>query len=432
MTAGVMNLRVPIRRAEESHDAVVLAIDESGSATWHFARDTSGPAAAGAIEATAGSRVLEFEIPYRAWGAELGPRPEFAGLPGAIGRKLLKVLFFKAADVAVGQVGKWLVSKWEEKNRPTRLRWFTPDNYRTAGAGTIKNPQELSALQGRPGKAVLLFLHGAFSTSHGGFGGLPPTTMSALHDAYEHRVLAFDHATLASGPVDNLDRLLTILPPNPGLTFDVISHSRGGLVARGLAGEFATPPPGVTVRRAVMVAAPNHGTPLADIDHIGGLLDRMTTALMLIPPLEPMSLVTETLETVISAVKFVGHGVASRLSGLMAMNPTGEFIRQLNRSPAPPSTYFAMAADYEPHQAGLVGLIRAHLDDATVDWVFGQAPNDLVVPELGVSEGPAPDDPVFPIPAVNLERFGTDTGIWHCSYFGAKATSDRLVQWLLG
>jgi len=418
--AGAFHFEIP--KPPPSRRAVVLAVDEAGTATWHFPRFRPSPASSGAAKA-----VLEFEIPYRKvtkWpSAEASPQE----MPGSLGRKLLKVVFYKAADVWVGRIGDYLVSRWEEKNRPTRLRWFTPDNYTIAGAGTISNPAELTALRD---KRSLLFLHGTFSTSHGGFAELPAKTIAHLHKQYEGRMLAFDHATMASDPEVNVRRFIAMLPARSKMTFDVIAHSRGGLAARGLAGEFEHVPSGISVRRAVLVGTPNHGTALADVDHLSALMERMTTALSLIPPQGTVGVISETLQTVIAGVKFIGSSVAERLYGLVAMSPTSSFLNDLNNGPRPSADYFGIASDFEPQAPGLLALVRGRIADTAADYVFGRAPNDLVVPQKGVSEGPPPDDPVFPLPASHRQTFGSDSGIWHCSYFGAPATSTRLLKWL--
>lgn len=179
-----------------------------------------------------------------------------------------------------------------------------------------------------------------------------------------------------------------------------------------------------------MVAAPNHGTALADINHISSLLERMTTALSLIPPVGPVGVITETFSAVILAVKFVGASVVSRLQGLTSMDPNGDFLKMLNAGARPAADYFGVAANYEPADAGLLALIRGQIVDSTMDFVFGQAANDLVVPELGVSQGPAPDDPAFPLPGDRLKTFGPVDDIWHCNYFGTIGTSDSILKWL--
>ena len=54
--------------------------------------------------------------------------------------------------------------------------------------------------------------------------------------------------------------------PEQSTTFDVITHSRGGLVLRNLverAGEFGAATRRFKLGRAVLVASPNEGTPLA-------------------------------------------------------------------------------------------------------------------------------------------------------------------------
>jgi hypothetical protein len=412
------------RRSAETH-AVVLSVDEAGTASWHTPRpQRRSPSRAAA--ASAAVPPLEFEIPWPiSNSAGRGVSPQ--GVIGKLGRRILKVVFYKAADVAVGKVGKYLFSEWEKRHRPTHLRWFSPDNYQQARADLITTPSQLSGLRDQ---TALLFIHGTFSTSHGGFGGVPKKTMTELYKRYGTRVLAFDHATMASSPELNLKLLQENLQGASGTTFDVISHSRGGFVARGLAGEFGAGSTNLSVRRAVLVAAPNHGTALADVDHLSDLLDRMTTALSLIPPLGPVGFITETLETVITAVKFIGSSVARRLEGLIDMSPTSDFLRVLNTGTKPTAAYYGVSSNFEPHETGLLALIRGHIVDSTVDWVFGKAANDLVVPQLGVSQGPPPDDPVFPLKKASLKAFGSQAGVWHCNYFEQPETSTALLDWL--
>ena len=89
--------------------------------------------------------------------------------------------------------------------------------------------------------------------------------MASLHDSYD-AVIAFDHPTLATGPDENVDWLARWLAEVPSeVTFDVVAHSRGGLVGRVLAERAADVGLSgkVTVRNFVMVASPNAGTVLA-------------------------------------------------------------------------------------------------------------------------------------------------------------------------
>src|SRR6185436_18366810 len=79
---------------------------------------------------------------------------------------------------------------------------------------------------------------------------------------YNGRVFAFNLFTLSKTPAENAAELLRGLADRPH-QFDVITHSRGGLVLRNL---IESDPGGLSRRlklgHAVLVAAPNDGTPL--------------------------------------------------------------------------------------------------------------------------------------------------------------------------
>jgi len=114
---------------------------------------------------------------------------------------------------------------------------------------------------------ALLFLHGTFSDTASAFRGLANTPFfSNASKLYGDRIFAFNHFTLSKTPEQNAEELLKDLSNNP-FTFDVVTHSRGGLVLRNLVertsvlGEMAKR---FQLRRAVLVACPNSGTPLAN------------------------------------------------------------------------------------------------------------------------------------------------------------------------
>ena len=127
-------------------------------------------------------------------------------------------------------------------------------------------------------------------------------------------MVAFDHPSLSVDPLANAAELSSRLPDGMELEVDIVAHSRGGLVARAIAGELDGPLPGLRVRRAVLVGTPNHGTPLANPDHMIDFLDRITTWLNVIPP-GPASVVTEVLEAVLTAVKVLGRAALKGLPG---------------------------------------------------------------------------------------------------------------------
>ncbi|MBK9151099.1 MAG: CHAT domain-containing protein [Saprospiraceae bacterium] len=78
----------------------------------------------------------------------------------------------------------------------------------------------------------LLFLHGTISSTTGSFGKLPAHLVDELFTQYDE-VIALDHYTLSVSPLENARDVLENLPKNARL--DIISHSRGGLIADLLA-----------------------------------------------------------------------------------------------------------------------------------------------------------------------------------------------------
>lgn len=391
---------------------LVLAIDEDGVMTWGYPE----PSNAGTRRGVDTARfVLRRHVPP--------PSPDDAptrGLARAVGHKLLKVLVYPMTDPILGAVGSAFAGAWERRARPYRIRGFSADSYSEPASG----PLDAERLRALGGGRALLFLHGTFSTAHGAFGGLPAATLGALHGAYEGRVAAFDHATLSHTPAENVDRFLDALPTGVELELDVVTHSRGGLVARVLAGELA-PVDGVHVGRIVYGATPNQGTPLVDADHVVHFLDRMTTMLNLAPP-GPASVITATLEAIVTAVKVVGRAGLTGLDGLAAMHPTGRLIRQLNAATegGADETY-ALAADFAP-RGGLRSLLTTGLVDAVADRVFGQA-NDVVVPTDGVFDGGGPG---LPVDEARRIRFDGARSVWHGALFSQEETSAALLSWL--
>ncbi len=83
----------------------------------------------------------------------------------------------------------------------------------------------------------LLFLHGTFSSYEGSFSGLFDQDSTGVSEAilriYHDNVLALQHYTLSESPFRNAIQVLEKLPK--GSTLDIISHSRGGIIADILA-----------------------------------------------------------------------------------------------------------------------------------------------------------------------------------------------------
>lgn len=114
-----------------------------------------------------------------------------------------------------------------------RLRPDAPGSRREAGEPAF------SASGSGP---LLVFVHGTFSSTAGGFGKLWSEQRSALAQLFAHygadNLLAYDHRTLMVSPLENAVGLYKALPP--GATVDLVTHSRGGLVGEVLARSSAT------------------------------------------------------------------------------------------------------------------------------------------------------------------------------------------------
>lgn len=401
---------------------VVLAIDDDGAVTWNFPEDAKGHPETPAVRGAGGKKrfVIRTTTPE--------PDPTAAasrGLFGAIGRKVLKVLVYPVADAVLGNIADGFAGLWEKRYRPYRVRSFTPLNYREKGAGELGDADWTELAKGRS----LLFVHGTFSTTHSGFGSLPQETVEELARRYQNRVFGFDHHTLSATPDENVAEFAARMPSGLGtLDVDIVSHSRGGLVGRCMAGELGSGPPQLTVSRAVFVGTPNHGTKLADAAYMIDFIDRYTSALNLVPP-GPLDVVAEILEAILAVVKTLGHAALNGLSGLSAQNPRGSFIASLSGSSGATAAYHAITSNYEP-TGGLLALARRGISDALFDAVFEDNANDLIVPTLGVHQGTS--NPSFPIPDERLQSFDTHDGVTHTTYFANPVTSQRLLEWLPG
>jgi pimeloyl-ACP methyl ester carboxylesterase len=392
---------------------VVLYNAEDGSLSWHLPENLP------ATEVPSrGTRPLTYHIPRTVMpvdGSE-GQR----GIIGAIGTKIIKVLFFRLADPVVGAAGNWFAARYEEKYRPHRLRTFDPDTYTTTGRDLqAQDWDRLGAGQS------LLLVHGTASSSQNGFRTLPRTLVEELHSRYQGRVFAFDHPTISVPPDDNVRWFAAQLPPGVRLELDLLAHSRGGLVSRVMAEEPADVGLNerVNVRTLVMVATPNAGTVLADQAHIKFLMDRLTNILQFIPD----NGVTDVLDVVLSILKQLAIGVFKGLDGLMSMDPKGSFLTEyLNlQGPSSSTRYYAVAANYDPPRGS--SLFRVARNEAT-DLVFGGAPNDLIVPTEGVFVVPAARN--FPVAAPVL--FVQADGVDHSTYWHRPPFVAALRQWLTG
>ena len=239
--------------------------------------------------------------------------------------------------------------------------------------------------------------------------------MAALHAAYDGRVAPSTTTASRSRRRRTPSSWPGWCPTGPALEVDLVTHSRGGLVGREIASAGD-----LTVTGLVMVASPNAGTVLADREHLSDLLDRITDLAQFVPD----NGVTDTLGLVLAVLKQLAVGAVGGLDGIMAMNPSEDYLEELNGRPAPDAVLRAIAADYEPPRGA--PLARVARDGAT-DLVFKSADNDLVVPTAGCwdvdGRGRVPDRRAAGPRRVRRRSTTTRSS-------GSRRSPSQLLEWL--
>ncbi len=406
---------------------VVLYQDEAGGLSWHFPDgffEEPTPLGASPLRGRLRTETVPtFTIPTRTAAAQqvLNSRRQPTHLRGPItkwGRKIFKVLLLPVLETIVGPPLEAIVGKIEKQYRQELIRAVTPENYRTSLAEPFR---DWTSLEGKPS---LLIVHGIFSSSHGMLSGLPQQAMAELHAHYGGRVIALDQITVSRSPEENARFFLETVrreAPTGQFEFDILCHSRGGIVSRTLVerGDALVPGHNCSFRNAFFVATPNRGSLLADPDHIVDMLDVFTNLLTSFPD----GPVTYSIEVLLAIVKLLAHTAERRLPGLAAMGTRGYIADVLNLSTAhAPAAYAAAASDYTPAPNADSSLFTGSLANSVVDRIFtenGRAiANDLVVPRDGVFV--ANGHPSFPIARPLI--FSTEAGVPHTGFFQRPET----------
>lgn len=375
------------------------------------------------------------------FSVHLAPPPAAAtagrrGIVGAIVRAVLLRVARKAvealAKVAVPELTRAFEERvWEDRKLHRGWLRLSVD----PSSGLVASPLEGEALAEALSRTEpkLLFLHGTFSHALAAFGPLArthgsggPTLFEALHARYGDRIFAFNHFTLCQRPHENAINLVDTLPP--GVTaFDVITHSRGGLVLRNLverAGALGPNAGRFSLGHAVLVGCPSLGTPLATPKRWDDALGWIANLTDMFPD-NPFAL---GLQFVSEGLVWLAHGIVGNIPGLAAQAVDSPDLAELNLPPAPPAgSVSALVANYSPD-----ATLLQRLADLGVDSFFGCA-NDLVVPtEGGWHVGhPAPGT----VDQQQIGCFGaggnldhaSDRVVHHCNFFAQPATVDFIV-----
>ena len=396
-------------------EAAILAVRHpSGALTFHRPREATSRSRGGP------SRV-RFIVPVPSAGRATATR-------GVVSRAI-KAFIVKVAQRAGDKLASLVLSKlvaefeaavWHRKG--LQEGWLEVSKA-TLAARKLKT--------GRPSSPdrSLLFIHGTFSNAASAYGALAASDFFArIKGLYGDRIFAFDHFSLSRTPEENARQLLDGLPDQT-FTFDVITHSRGGLVLRNLverSTRFDSLARRFKLGRAVLVASPNEGTPLATPGRWEDTVGWIANLLELFPE-NPF---TTGAEFVANGIVWLARHASGDLPGLSSMDGDGDLIADLQRPPGPPAdAYSALVANYNPS-----GQVLLRMVDTGVDQFFGSA-NDLVVP----SEGGWRIDRSGTnfIPGARIGCFGPGgnlpaDSVTHVSFFSQPATVGFLANALAG
>jgi CHAT domain len=415
-------LRPAVGGEPDAAARVVLYQDESGGLSWHFAAPAAKPRLRGLRMPAQSSPV--FVIPARTVAARGairaggGSPAKVRGIFTKFGRKIFKVIVMPVAAALLESPVQSIVGAIERRHRADRIWEPTPSTYASGPTGDAVDWGRFA------GKRSLLLVHGIFSTVEGMLSALPRPAMEELYAGYDGRVLAYNHISVAKSPEENARLFLEEAKrnaPSADFQFDILCHSRGGIVSRALAEHGMSLYPGSNCHfeKVFFVATPNNGSPLGDAAHMVDMVDVFTNLLTAFPD----GPIMYSIEVLLAIVKLLAYAAEKSLPGIEAMGTDGYIQQVLNRSNQPsPARYAAACADYRPDPETDNGFFTGRFATGVIGRIFEEdgreVGNDLVVPERGVYA--ANGHPSFPIAAV--QSFAAGDHVWHSGFFRRQET----------
>jgi hypothetical protein len=432
------------------NENAVLLLEQDGMYSWQIPEEPAAPGAATrgearrmAVASQATFRVILSPTSRSAGGTPAARRGFIADF---VRGKVMAYVFKFAARAGVDGLVKFL-----ERNTRTGIVSINSADVRQWGF--IDDLKSLALPDDRPAR-ILLFIHGTFSSTIGGFGALTATPWGAkfLEGARANydSVIGFDHPTLSVDPLANAIELLKRLEDRAwkfAPQVDIITHSRGGLVTRSLV-EQLLPMSSLKPRigRVIFVAATNGGTQLASAQNWKTLIDLYTNLafgasklLQLLPQAHLAGLIlNETVQSLGALVKFAAaHALVDEgVPGLAAMRPDGSFVRQINETQqgqlsAQESFYFAVTSQFSPKLTGdhlppeLPLRLLQLLGSGFMGELMREA-NDLVVNTASMTT----IDPHAGKFIKDSLDFTASPQVYHTNYFLQPKVADALTRWL--
>ncbi len=439
-TPGTVQLEVDVPPDE---DAVVL-LERDGVYSWHLPVEPETRTRS----LDPGPRTRRFEIDVQPGPA--GPPQDDGrrdrGLLGSVIEGAAHALVFKFVAPAILEKA---IEKMEDQVKPGLVHLTGPD---VADWQRFETLDELHLPTDRPVR-VLLFVHGTFSSTVGGFGALASAKdgggfLSTLVSAYD-AVIGFDHKTLSVDPKENAQDLLERLSthqPGAELVIDVITHSRGGLTTRSFV-EQVLPPSGWPARvdNIVFVASTHAGTNLASPERWSDLVDLYTNLAAVSAKALTLAGAGAVGIVVAGVVKGIGAFVKYLVSyaatgddvpGLKAMVPGGAFVTELDKlqpgQPGPGTSWFVISSNFHVslfddshHPPEFPRELARKLKEGFVDRLF-KGDNDLVVDTASMSAiGGAKGGFVS-----DTFALGENDVVYHNNYFSQVSVMEAISGWL--
>ena len=452
-TSKVAEIAVDLKPNEES----IILLEQDGLFLWKYADSTQAKKSTRRrgmrAESTGKRQVFKLEIEAqrppsttrKARGLKVEPKELAWGWAKA---SILKFTASKTIEIA---------KKLLEKNVRTGLVGIdsvSPDNSKP-----LKKLKVTTPLKGRAPR-ILLLIHGTFSSTVGCYGALGNNKddnwgKKLLRSAFKHydAVIGFDHATLSQSPLENaqylLDQLEAVNWAEPPV-FDVVAHSRGGLVIRSLI-ELLMPQSNLKAKfnRVIFVGCTNEGTLLAEQKNWKHLINLYTNLVVggcrVISLISPQSkvaaaILSETMKNIGSFVQYCTDLISRDevIPGLAAMVPNGEFVRNINLfQPGQPaiaeSNYYAVTSDFKPSLKGdhEPKELPKRFFLLTAGGFMGQLmkeANDLVVNVASMSAIDRSTGKY--IQDKNRYDFGENPQVYHTNYFTRPEVCNALARWL--
>ncbi len=374
-----------------------------------------------------------------------------------------------AAELGVSRLGTkalmWAIESRLMQQAGRLYRWVGASGKAADLEATSPEELEPAVAEGKP---LLVFIHGTGSNSLGSFGDLRAgdrELWTSLDQHFGGHIYAFEHHTLSASPIENALELAKALPK--GARLNLVSHSRGGLVAdllclrdfdaqidafrrpanmpgtgdadpasdeakqlgkqlddayaehrktlRDLAEELRAKQ--FVVQRYVRAASPANGTKLAS-----GNFDVFLSGLLTLIGQVPFFFAS----TFYAAFKRVVIEIAKNRSnphlvpGIEAMLPDSPTARLLRDAPVQPGVAMAViAGDIQG------GNLLVRLGVLLTDFLlFDRDDNDLVVNTTAMLAGVAPR-------AAARVLFDRGADVSHFRYFVNLGTRSALRDWLV-